>query len=472
MSRAAATAAASSGATVVVVARHTNLSRALAALSVVVAAGAAGAVGAACGGGTLDATPGAFGDGGGGGDARPSGPSGLPCDVDDVLARRCQDCHTSPPRFGAPMPLVTSIDLHAPSKSDPSKPVYVRVGEKIHDKTAPMPQPPNAPLSTADAKTLDDWIAASAPKFDGTCGGSTGGDGGGLGPQPLSCTPDTHLAPPSPWTMPRDQTDEYVCYGVEANVTSKRHIVALSPKIDNTSIVHHVLLFQADEAVSSTPTPCSGGGSIKWRLVYGWAPGGKNLEMPPEAGFPVEQGTHFVVQIHYNNLNGLSGQQDKTGFDLCTTDKLRPNDADVMAFGTTKFTIPAHATEQYDCSVSVPSDFDGLRLIYAFPHMHRLGKQIETKLVSGSGGAPVDLGGAPAWDFNNQAWQSIDATLHGGDEVRTSCTWTNDTPADVSFGENTGDEMCYSFTMYYPRITATQWSWIVPAATSSCTHTP
>ena len=454
-------------------AREQVAARGLLAAVVAAVVGGAGAA-AACGGSTLDATPGT--DGGASsyeGGSVPTGPSGLPCDVDDVLARRCRDCHFDPPRFGAPMPLITWDDLHAPSKSDPSKPVYVRVGEKLHDPVKPMPQPPNPPLSDPDMKTMDTWIGLGAPKFDGTCGPTSGGnDGGAVTPPPLACTPDTHVAPPSAWSMPQDTNDVYVCYGFEANVTSKRHIVAMTPKIDNLSIVHHVLLFQSDTAVDPAPAPCSGGGSFKWRMVYGWAPGGKNLDMPPEAGYPVEPGTHFVVQVHYNNLAHLAGQQDKTGFDLCTTDQLRPNDADVMAFGTMKFTIPAHATEEYDCNVSVPQQLDGLHLMFAMPHMHKLGKTIATAQHPTGGGAPVDLGTVPSWDFNNQVWQSLDATLHTNDTVSTKCVWTNDTPTDVSYGENTEDEMCYSFTMYYPRVTLSVWSWAAPAALSTCTHTP
>jgi hypothetical protein len=39
----------------------------------------------------------------------------------------------------------------------------------------------------------------------------------------------------------------------------------------------------------------------------------------------------------------------------------------------------------------------------------------------------------------------------------------------VSFGQDTEDEMCYSFTAYYPKITSAGWSWALPAAGSACT---
>jgi hypothetical protein len=42
----------------------------------------------------------------------------------------------------------------------------------------------------------------------------------------------------------------------------------------------------------------------------------------------------------------------------------------------------------------------------------------------------------------------------------------------VKFGENTEDEMCFTFTMYYPAITTAGWSWMLPALGSKCSPTP
>ena len=40
--------------------------------------------------------------------------------------------------------------------------------------------------------------------------------------------------------------------------------------------------------------------------------------------------------------------------------------------------------------------------------------------------------------------------LRPGDKVITSCTYENDTFDPVVFGENTGNEMCFNYVMYYP----------------------
>ena len=77
------------------------------------------------------------------------------------------------------------------------------------------------------------------------------------------------------------------------------------------------------------------------------------------------------------------------------------------------------------------------------------------------------MGGVPSWDFGTQLWFPLDATVKAGDTVQTTCSWKNGTNSPVKFGEKTSDEMCYSFTMYYPRIPNLV-TWQAPAAVSEC----
>jgi hypothetical protein len=388
----------------------------------------------------------------------------LPCAVDTVFANHCRECHTDPPAFGAPMPLVTYGDLWAPAPSDPSKHVYEVVEVRIHDAAQPMPQPPNPPLDAADLATLDGWVSSGAPAGQ-ACGAPSAPDSGVA---PLPCTPDTHVAPQSAWTMPAGVDEMYVCYGFDPNVSAKRQIIAMAPHLDNTQILHHVTLLESDTAVSPVPAPCLLGGSPTWRIVFGWAPGASSFELPPEAGFPEDSTTNLVVQLHYVNPNQLTGMTDSTGFDLCTTDQLRPNDADVMAFGTVDISIAPHAVVTDTCNVLVPWWGDTTHLFAAFPHMHEIGTSISTTAFPGDGGAPVDLGSQPHWNFGEQSWIPIDDVLAPGDTVETRCSWTNSTNDTVTFGEESYNEMCYSFTMYYPKITNPEWNWALPALDSIC----
>ncbi len=418
---------------------------------------------AACGTTSQEASPSA-GDGGTGTPGPAPASSGLPCDVDAVLAANCRSCHASPPQFGAPMPLTSHAALHAALPSDGSKKVYEGVVLRIANDARPMPPSPNERLSPADRATLEAWAAAGAPSSSETC--TTRPE---PKPQPtVSCTPDLKLRPSSKWTMPKDSGDQYVCYGFDLQPNAPTHVVGFEPRIDNTKIVHHVVLFEAPSSVSSTPEPCNSGGSLQWRMISGWAPGGKGMELPKDVGFPVSpSGTHYVLQIHYSNPQKLEGETDESGYDLCT-EAPRAHEADVVAFGTQDFSIPA--TDQpftRDCAITVPSQLAGKKLIAAMPHMHKLGTAMTTTLER-SGSPDTDLGTVSAWSFDNQPWVSIDAETQTGDVIRTKCTWKNDTGSPVGFGEKTAEEMCYSFTLYYPRVTSSVWSWAAPAYASKC----
>ena len=105
-----------------------------------------------------------------GADAGAAG-GGLPCAIADLLATRCQGCHSAHP--SAPMPLVTYGDLDAPSKSEPSRKVRDLALERMGSPSAPMP--PSAPLGADDVAVFAAWLKAGAARA--TCGTDTGDRG-------------------------------------------------------------------------------------------------------------------------------------------------------------------------------------------------------------------------------------------------------------------------------------------------------
>ena len=397
----------------------------------------------------------------------------MPCEVEAIVKARCQSCHSAQPVYGATMPLMSQADFQAAAKSDPTKKVYELSDTRIHSTTAPMPPPPNMALDAAELATFSAWLAQGAPAAEDKCGG-TGGSGGaggsgGGGTTGLSCTPDTQLRAATPYAMPKTEADQYICFGVDVPVSAKRHITAIAPNIDNDVIVHHMLLFSTSGTNDPNPTSCLGQPSGS-RLVAVWAPGGQALELPTEAGMPLEGTAHFLVQVHYSNLNGLDGQTDRSGFSLCTTDQLRPNDADVLAFGTVQgINVPAHGSQDITCTLTVPAMNPTTKIYGIMPHMHKLGTIISAE-VQKSGGGTVPLTNRNPWNFDTQYWDTVDTTIGPNDVVSTRCAWTNPGSSNVKFGEKTSDEMCYVFASYYPRLPLPNWQ--LPAISSTCVPTP
>lgn len=396
--------------------------------------------------------------------------NGLPCDVDAVLKKNCQTCHGASPVSGANTSLVTHDDL---MKDFNGKKVWELVKARIHDDARPMPAAPAPRVAGKDLEAMDKWFAAGTKSSDATCTTDAPADS----VKPLSCKPDTHLVAKEKFTMPANaDLDTYMCFGVDITLSKKKHVTALAPLVDNPKIVHHILLFRADKSESSTPFKCEAFGSAGWNLVAGWAPGGNNLELPKEAGFPQEQGTtHWVLQIHYNNASNLTGAQDLSGYDLCTTEDLRPNDAGVVAFGSTKFNLPPRSTTTVKCDYELDDRFEGAKVFNASPHMHTRGVSMSTHRMAGGNGTEELLFEQKNFSFEAQANYPVDKTLHEGDVMRTRCGYKNPSDTTIGFGEGTGDEMCFDFIGYYPAIPDKTlfglplFTWVTPSLRASCT---
>jgi hypothetical protein len=184
----------------------------------------------------------------------------------------------------------------------------------------------------------------------------------------------------------------------------------------------------------------------------------------------MEGTTHYVVQVHYENVGHKKNHRDTSGFDLCTTDTLRPNDAALVVFGAESFDVPPHGSLDITCDYPVPPELDVRTLLYALPHMHTMGTLIETTLEP----EKLDLGKRDPWTYGNQYWTKLepDTVMHAGDTVKTRCAWVNPTSADVPYGESVGHEMCSSFTIYYPAVAASGFAWGLPQLQSQCHPSP
>lgn len=373
--------------------------------------------------------------------------TGIPCDVDNILRKKCQTCHSEDPQYGAPQALVTYAQLKNANTLE-------RVVARIKDQARPMPPQPKAMLTADEISTIDSWIRSGAKESAETCNsGATE-----AAAQKLPCTPDQIVISKTKFTMPTGKADQYVCFGMDIPIAQKRHITAFGPHVDNTKILHHILLFQADSSYGDAMRECAALSSAQWKLMAGWAPGGTNLVLPEVAGFPEEKGTtHWIVQLHYNNVGNLSGQVDNSGFDICTTDQLRPNDAGILAPGSVNFSIPARATCGVTKSYTLPSSFrTPINIFNSSPHMHSRG--IAMKTTKTSGGKTEDIFDQPNFSFENQANFPVTKTAKAGDKLTNTCTFKNTSDGTIKFGEDTADEMCFNFLAYYPNNPAVGWA--------------
>lgn len=386
----------------------------------------------------------------------------IPCDVDEVLANNCRGCHAAPPRYGAPMPLASVADLHAPAVSDPTRSVLTLVQQRLADPQSPMP--PTGDMPAEDRAILDAWLDAGAPANQGPpCGTEPPVPPPPIGVDALPCEP-THSftahaqGSAAPYHVPEVGAGNlYQCFTFRSPFNGTTQATAWAPIIDDERVLHHWILYR-------TKTPQTDGGVMPCNMpqdsvfVAGWAPGGSNFVLPDEVGLELAgQDDWFILQVHYHNAVQHADALDTSGVALCTTDTPRQHLAGVYTLGSVLINIPPFANG-YQTVGQCPGWLSGflpepLHLIASFPHMHELGRSIRTEILrGGDNGPPETLVDVEPWSFEDQRFYPHDPAvqLDPGDAVRTTCTYDNPTSATVTMGERTEDEMCFNFVMLYP----------------------
>lgn len=404
------------------------------------------------GGGTAPATDG--GDDGGTADGGPVG-SDIPCDVADALVANCQSCHADPAQFGATMPLTTLEHFRVPAVTDPTTSVADLVVARINDADRPMPA--DSSMSAEDRETIEAWIEAGMPGEDGAnCEGSSDDGEDPWGPEALPCEPDQVFlansgAEDEAFTVP-DVDDLYQCFVFDSPFTDTTQGIAWAPIIDDARVVHHWLLLRGDEAQEVGSSSCSAL-AVTTPMIMGWAPGTGNFVMPDEAGLELPgPGEKVILQIHYNNTAGYTDATDRSGVAMCTTEEPRENTASTLWLGSLEIEVPAGGTQEVVSDCDTTRLDEPVNLLLNWPHMHEVGSAIKTELIRGGTGDPEMLVDVPNWNFNNQIYypHTPSVEIQPGDVLRTTCNFANDTAQTVTFGEGTGDEMCFDFAIVYP----------------------
>lgn len=397
--------------------------------------------------------------------AGPEAPATVPQAVADVLAERCVECHASAPVSGAPMALSTYDALHAAAVTQPARPVYEVVADRIHDAARPMP--PSGQLSADEQAILDGWIAEGAPP--------------GPGPAVIE-----HTAPPvGPEYLPCEVTHEFtahadgdasapfhlaqgagsggnqtLCFVYASPFTDAEQGTAFAPIIDDARVVHHWIIF------SSTTLPagvevgdvydCGAQGMPSGAtFLTGWAPGGQNNVLPDTLGRAIPgPGEYVLLQVHYWNVRNYADVFDRSGVAMCSTQTPRANEIGTSTLGSLNIAIPPRAHDHQVVGTCTPAITEPVTIVGSGPHMHTLGTSFRTEVLRQGREDQIEmLVDIPHWDFNSQtSYPPAGGALviQPGDVLRTTCVYDNAGSDTVTFGERTEDEMCFNFIAAFP----------------------
>jgi hypothetical protein len=177
--------------------------------------------------------------------------------------------------------------------------------------------------------------------------------------------------------------------------------------------------------------------------------------MDPDVGLVLDY-PYFYLQIHYNNSQYADGA-DASGVAFCTVpaSQARPNAAGVVTLGKVPFSIPAGATNYpvTGTCTSLSKDGSTITIIAGSPHMHKTGSGFETQhLRNGANIGDIDNIPPGTWSFDNQHPYPLvpRRPFLPGDQLKTTCYYTNPTASVINFGPRTEDEMCFDFMTAYP----------------------
>jgi len=358
------------------------------------------------------------------------------CGVKQTLDTRCTVCHNEMKLAGAPMSLKTFADLQAPAVSDPTRKVYELVKERVHDTKKPMP--PQDPLTAEQLAGIDAWVAAGGlASADPTCPDNVAPE------EPRNTWPDNcdevykiYIAPPD--------NPMSVAAGAETHPQvqvqppwGNEEIQAIGWRSlnDNLKVLHHWILYG------------SGG-----EFLFGWAPGKDyNEPLPDDVGVYLP-GTPMRLDVHYNNLGNNQTEKDSSGVEICALKRanFRPKTATTTNRLTSyAINVPAHATN-VDVTATCNHTGQPFRLLSVSPHGHRFANHMKFTVEKANGETIVMHD--QAFNFEEQTTYPLrpPVEIESGDRITTTCTFSNDTDRTVTFGENTGNEMCFNFALYEP----------------------
>jgi cytochrome c5 len=392
-----------------------------------------------------------------------SGASGLPCDVKAVLDAHCTSCHAAgTPQFGAPMSLASPADFAATAPRAKT-PIYEAASDRIQ-RTGPgvMPPSPQKPLSDEERATLLAWLDEKAKGSDETCATTAdsdkpGSDAGTSAPEGADCELSfelrAHDGAGGKFPIPAED-DHYECFyfnAADSGIDATTLATSLSPLLDDTRVLHHWLLFAAEneaEAPSGSHAKCSGihPGAF---LMASWLPGTPALVLPNDVGmeFPKSKTAQLILENHYNNQPRFKAASDNSGVKVCATRQKKAQHAAIHWLGSELITLQP-GQKGSAAATCVPQSQKPIHILGVIPHMHRLGRHVNMTIQRADGTSEVLHDGA--FEFESQGYFAKQAVLQPGDKVHTQCDYMNDTTGTVTLGEKTTNEMCYMFTLAYP----------------------
>lgn len=263
-----------------------------------------------------------------------------------------------------------------------------------------------------------------------TTTGATTGSGGAPG-DTLTLKMDTFTVPPG--------GEVYKCQdfanpfgGVDTDVSAfESHMTGGS---------HHLLLFYKDGAVDSPEEDCK---PFEFAATpYSTQLPDDSLEFPAGVAAQIPTNKGFRLQSHYLNTTSqpLEAHVELT-FHLAKPGTVTDH-AGVLFVVEPQFSIAPNSTQVVNHTCTLPFD---MNLIKAGSHMHKHGTHFDATIGA------EKIFETTTWDEPKPALFAPAKAVKGGDKLDFNCTFVNNSPNTLTFGESAeSNEMCIFVSSFYP----------------------
>ncbi|CAG5132239.1 unnamed protein product [Candidula unifasciata] len=241
------------------------------------------------------------------------------------------------------------------------------------------------------------------------------------------------------------------------------HIVAATPIVNNTNVVHHAVVFGCtdDTVITGESFECGMTASPSCHeFLHVWTVGLDGECYHPQAGIKIGKTGYktVAIQLHWNNPDKRSDYIDTSGLQIYYTPNLRRYNAGVLMVGSAYFNLPPRRPEiriQGHCSgACTNSSIKGSIIVTsAWNHMHYAGNRMDIQLMRNDSSVRY-LTDERVYSYDSPQVQIFQDGLeiYPGDSLISNCGYQTMNRQKTTFwGEATQEEMCFGFLTYYPR---------------------
>jgi hypothetical protein len=317
-------------------------------------------------------------------------------------------------------------------------------------------------LSADEVAVIGKWAAAGAPQGNVQDLGAPPqfADGWQLG------EPDMVLNMVEPFSVPADGPDIYRCFVIPIELEGDAMVSAAEFRPGNPAVVHHAIMFldakQQARSLSGKDgqqgfESFGGPGVVPTGGLGAWAPGAMPRRLPDGIVKYVRRGSDLVLQIHYHPSGKAETDQSSVG--LYFSKKPAQRIVSGIAVIQPELKIPPGKKRHLVKAESAPLPCD-VHVLGVSPHMHNLGREIKVVAVDPTGRKTAPLLWIKDWDFNWQGSYEFvrPMRLPKGSKIRVQAFYDNSDsnpknpnhpPKEVTWGEQTSDEMCLVSVQVY-----------------------